>query len=203
MYSKISILLVALWITACSTLPEPIQMPDGVQLISYENAASSTEQAIGQKARWGGVIAKIENKSEKTMLELVYYPLASYGRPLAGDESIGRFRVYVNGFMDPMVYQKGRTMTFTGDFSGLEDGLVGEHQYVFPTLNASGYYLWKEIQRVDVNMISVWPYDYWRYGGYYNRPFHNRVILRSTISHNTRSDNIPVRNTQKDEPRNR
>ncbi|MFQ3198846.1 MAG: outer membrane lipoprotein [Paraglaciecola sp.] len=205
MYSKISILLVALWITACSTLPEPIQMPDGAQLISYENAASSTEEAIGQKARWGGVIAKIENKSEKTMLELVYYPLASYGRPLAGDESIGRFRVYVNGFIDPMVYQKGRTMTFTGDFSGLEDGLVGEHQYVFPTLDASGYYLWKEIQRVDVNMISVWPYDYWRYGGYYNRPFNNRVILRSTTNRNrhTRSNKTPVRKTQTEEPRNR
>jgi outer membrane lipoprotein len=201
MYSKISILLVALWITACSTLPEPIQVPDGVQLISYENAASSTQEAVGQKARWGGVIAKIENKPENTMLELVYYPLTGYGRPLADDESIGRFRVYVNGFMDPMVYQKGRTMTFTGDFSGLEEGLVGEHQYVFPALNVSGYYLWKKIEHVDVNMISVWPYDYWRYGGYYNSPFHNRVIIRST--HHTRSNKTPVRKTAKDEPRNR
>ena len=177
-YKRISIILAVLWLSACSTIPDRIQVPEGTQLISYEQAASQAEQMQGRKARWGGVIAKIENKADKTVLEVVYYPLKSYGRPVSGDESIGRFRVYVGGFMDPMVYKVGRTMTFTGDFSGLEEGLVGEHKYVFPTLQSSGYYLWQDIQQVDVTSVHVWPYDYWY--GWYPRPYHRGIYIRSS-----------------------
>jgi outer membrane lipoprotein len=178
MYKRICLALATVLIAACSTLPERIQLPEGTNLISYEDAASKSEQMLNQKARWGGVIAKIDNKAENTVLEVVYYPLKSYGRPIAGDESIGRFRVYINGFMDPMVYKVGRTMTFTGDFSGVEEGLVGEHKYVFPTLQGTGYYLWKDIQQVDVTSVHVWPYDYW--SGWYPRPYYRGIYIRSS-----------------------
>ncbi|MDO6839765.1 Slp family lipoprotein [Paraglaciecola chathamensis] len=194
MYTKIGFLFVTMWLAGCSTLPEQIQLPEQTNLITYQEAASKSKDVLGQKARWGGVIARVENKPNDTLIEMVYYPLRSYGRPLQSDESIGRFRVYVNGFLDPMVYKKGRTMTFTGDFVRLEKGMVGEHEYVFPTLASSGYYLWKEIQQVDVNMISVWPYDYWRYG-WYNRPFHNRLFIRNT--HRTRSSPAKLKSSAK------
>jgi outer membrane lipoprotein len=183
-----------MWLAGCSTLPEQIQLPDETNLITYQEAASKSKEVLGQKARWGGVIARIENKPNNTLIEMVYYPLRSYGRPLPSDESIGRFRVYVNGFLDPMVYKEGRTMTFTGDFVRLEKGMVGEHEYVFPTLASSGYFLWKEIQQVDVNMIHVWPYNYWRFG-LYNRPFHNRPIIRNT--HRTKSSSAKVQSSAK------
>lgn len=178
MYKHLCLALVMLLVTACSTIPERIQLPEGTNLISYQDAASKAEQSKGQKARWGGVIAKIDNKAEKTVLEVVYYPLKSYGRPIAGDESIGRFRVYVDGFMDPMVYKVGRSMTFSGEFTGLEQGLVGEHKYVFPTLQSMGYYLWQDIQQVDVTSVHVWPYDYW--SGWYPRPYSRGIYIRSS-----------------------
>lgn len=177
MTKHISLILIVLFLASCSTIPERIALPEGTNLVSYEDASAKSEQVKGQLTRWGGVIAKIENKAEQTTFEIVYYPLKSYGRPMIGDESMGRFRVYVNGFMDPMVYQVGRAMTFSGEFSGLEEGLVGEHKYVFPTLQANGYYLWQQIQQVDVTSIHVWPYDYW--GGWYPRPYHRSVVIRS------------------------
>jgi outer membrane lipoprotein len=180
MYIKVSMLLVAFWLGGCSTIPENLQVTDGTNLVSYQDAASKAEQVKGQTARWGGVIAKVENKADSTMLEMVYYPLRSYGRPISGDESMGRFRVYVNGFMDPMIYQKGRSMTFTGELTGLEDGLVGEHKYVFPSMSSSAYHLWKNVQNVDVTRIHVWPYDYWH--GWYPRPYHRRLIIRGSSS---------------------
>jgi outer membrane lipoprotein len=191
MYIKISMLLAALWLSACSTLPENIQLPADTNMVSYQQAASQSEQRVGQIVRWGGVIAKIENQADATMLEVVYYPLKSYGKPVSGDESIGRFRVYVKGFMDPMVYQQGRSMTFTGELKGVEEGLVGEQKYVFPTIESSAYHLWQKVQRVDVIGIHMWPHSYWNNG--FARPFHHRVIIRNSHSpHQAKSNQGPT-----------
>ena len=184
MLNRAFMLLIALWLAGCSTIPEQLQVAEGTNLLSYQDAASKSEQVLGQTARWGGVIANIKNMPEMTMLELVYYPLRGYGRPVAGDESIGRFRVYVDGFMDLMVYNVGRSLTFTGQFTGLQEGLVGEHKYVFPTIQSTGYHLWQEIQRVDISGVHIWPYDYWHYGYGFGRPFHSRIIIRGSSSKN-------------------
>ncbi|MFT4994862.1 MAG: outer membrane lipoprotein [Paraglaciecola sp.] len=196
MYIKVSMLLAALWLTGCSTLPENIQLPEGTNLVTYPQAASQGEQVQGQMVRWGGVIAKIENKPDATMLELLHYPLRSYGKPVSGDESTGRFRVYVKGFMDPMVYQQGRSMTFTGELKGLEEGLVGEHKYVFPSIESNAYHLWKNIQRVDITGIHMWNHGYgysWRL-----RPFHHRAIIRGSNTHHY--DNASPAATTKPKP---
>jgi outer membrane lipoprotein len=177
MNNKFAVIILTMLVVGCSTIPDKLEVPEGTSLVSYETAASQAEAVKGQTARWGGVIAKIENKAESTLLELVYYPLRSYGRPVSADESIGRFRVYVQGFMDPMVYKVGRAMTFTGQFVGIEEGLVGEHKYMFPTLQSSAYYLWKEVSEIDVTNVHVWPYDYWY--GWYPRPYYRNVYIRS------------------------
>ena len=78
------------------------------------------------------------------MVELVQFPLRDYGRPMVSDDSPGRFRVYVDGFLDPVLYEKGRAITFTGKVAGVEKGTVGEQAYEFPTLKAKGYHLWKK-----------------------------------------------------------
>ena len=185
---RISTLLVALFLTGCATFPDKIKLEDTTQLVSYEDAASKAEQVKGKMVRWGGAIAKVENKPDSTVFEMVYFPLNGYGRPISSEESMGRFRIRVNGFMDPLVYQVGRLMTFTGDLNGLENGLVGEHEYVFPTVNLNAYFLWKNVQRIDVIDTHMWPqqYMYGRYQRHYNR----RLIIRGSngsSSHNVKS----------------
>jgi outer membrane lipoprotein len=190
MIIRLSMLLGALLLAGCSTFPDKIKVADTNALVSYEDASSQAEQVKGKMVRWGGAIAKIENKSESTVFEMVYYPLNGYGRPVSDDESMGRFRMTVNGFMDPMVYKVGRLMTFTGELGELQKGLVGEHAYVFPSAQVKGYYLWKNVQRIDVTGVSLWHQDYWH--GYYPRPYHRRYFIRAT-NNSSRQDNGTTR----------
>ncbi|XOV78748.1 MAG: Slp family lipoprotein [Aestuariibacter sp.] len=178
-------------LSACSTVPDSVMLPEDVNLVSYQEVAGDPDKSTARLARWGGVIANIENQEGATLLEVVHFPLRSYGRPIPDDESIGRFRVYVNGFLDPMVYQTGRMMTFAGQVIGSEEGVVGEHQYVYPTLQADGYHLWKDYDRVEVETISVWPSFHFRHGVYGHRgwfgwhawPYHQRVIIKRRHDH--------------------
>ena len=179
---RICTALVALFLFGCSTFPDKLQLDDSTPLITYEDAASKAEQVKGKMLRWGGAIAKVENKPDTTVFEMVYYPLNGYGRPISGEESMGRYRIVVNGFMDPMVYQIGRLMTFTAQLNGLEKGLVGEHEYVFPTATVEAYYLWKNVQRINVSSVHVWPSQYWY--GHYPRPYHRSLIIRSSSGNN-------------------
>jgi outer membrane lipoprotein len=180
---RICTLLVALFLFGCSTFPDKLQLDDTTQLIAYEDAASKAEQVKGKMLRWGGAIAKVENKPDSTVFEMVYYPLNGYGRPVSADESMGRYRIVINGFMDPMVYQVGRLMTFTAQLNGLEKGLVGEHEYVFPTATVEAYYLWKNVQRINVSSVHVWPSQYWY--GHYPRSYHRGLIIRNSSRNNS------------------
>lgn len=184
---RICTLLGTLLLAGCSSFPDKLHLEDTTQLVLYEDAASKAEQVKGKILRWGGAIAKVENKPDSTVFEMVYYPLNGYGRPISGEESMGRFRIRVNGFMDPMVYQVGRLMTFTGLLNGLEKGLVGEHEYVFPAADVKAYYLWKNVQRINVSGVHAWPNQYW-YGGfrnwYYPRHYRRNLIIRSSNVNN-------------------
>ena len=144
-------------LAGCSTVPDSVQLPDETQLVSYEEVTAKPEVQGNKLARWGGVIAGVQNQQEQTLLDIVYYPLRAYGRPILRKESIGRFRVYVNSFLDPMVYLQGRSVTFAGEIAGFEEGKVGEHTYRYPVMKASGYHLWEDIDRVEIDTISVWP----------------------------------------------
>ena len=186
---RIYALLGTILLAGCSTFPEKLQLEDTTQLVIYEDAASKADQVKGKMLRWGGAIAKVENKQDSTVFEMVYYPLNGYGRPISGEESMGRYRIHVNGFMDPMVYQVGRLMTFTAELNGLEKGLVGEHEYVFPTANVSAYYLWKNVQRIDVSSVHVWPYQYWY--GHYPRSYNRGLIIRSSNRNSGHRVNSP------------
>ena len=203
----VSLLFSALILGGCVSVPESVQLPEDTNLLPYESLVvgpmleESANAKKNQMARWGGVVANVENQQDRTMLDIVYYPLRAYGRPILRKESIGRFRVYVNGFLDPMVYQKGRSMTFAGTLTGTETGLVGEHNYVYPTLEASGYFLWEDIDRIEIETISVWPgYGHpWGVRGFYGWrlwPYHQRHIVTRKHQHYQSGDHSSGSNTK-------
>ncbi|WP_233267423.1 Slp family lipoprotein [Paraglaciecola sp. L3A3] len=184
-----SILLVTLFLVGCVNFPDKLKVEDPNNLVSYQDAASKAEQVTGKQIRWGGAIAKIENKEKTTILEMVYYPLTSYGRPVSDDESMGRYRIEFNGFMDPLVYQEGRLMTFTGELRGLEKGLVGEHNYVFPSVKGKEFYIWKKLQRVDIRGVQMWQNDYWF--DRYPRSYRSRLIIHTSGDNHRPSGSRP------------
>lgn len=93
-----------------SDIPRPIQdAPE--RNISYAQALKEPDQQRGAPVRWGGVIAKIENRSEESWIEIVDQPLGEDGYPRSTDRSAGRFLARVSGFVDPVVYAAQRRIT--------------------------------------------------------------------------------------------
>lgn len=148
----------------CTTTGESVSYPAPSDIIE------SGDTHVGQKVVWGGTIARIRNDPESTLLEVVARPLDSRGRPRRTDTSIGRFKAFVNGFLDPVVYANGRRITVTGTISDLEPGLIGDYPYRYPVVNADKVTLWEESPQ-PVNApyyYGPWygPHGWYPYRGY-------------------------------------
>ncbi|MCU4676974.1 Slp family lipoprotein [Catenovulum sp. 2E275] len=165
---KLSIaLLSTLLASACSTVPENLRVADNVKLVSYQQASQNAKQNVGEQARWGGVIAKISHKSQLTMLELVQYDTYNSSKPKPGDDSLGRFRVYVDGFLEPNIYKQGRLVSALGVIGEPEQGKIDEQVIYYPVLKQSQIHLWPKESQVrdkDYWRDPFWPYSsrwYW------------------------------------------
>ena len=157
----------AVFISGCASYPDAVQVAEGTPLVSYQSA---TQGKIQQgTARWSGVIAKVENNASNTRLEVVYFPGNDSGRPKVSDQTEGHFVAYINGFVDPMVYQQGKSVTVLGQLAPAETGLVDKFQYVYPVIQQAVVYLWPKQQDTRVDIVDPWPlwrtpYPYWGYG---------------------------------------
>lgn len=182
--TKLLIASCVLFCTACVSVPKQLELPENTNTVEFSQAKSTSTDIVGQKARWGGVIASIQNNANNTMVEVVHLPLFTSLRPKQGDETEGRFRLYFNGLLDPVIYKKGRSITAVGTVSEVEGGKIGEHEYIFPVLKDTTIHLWKDVENVDVNFIhypSFFYNPFYRSNTFYrhNRPI---VIKRSNTS---------------------
>ncbi|MFT6329690.1 MAG: outer membrane lipoprotein [Bermanella sp.] len=183
-FLKISIVAVAMLVGGCVIVPEQIEVSDEESLISFESIINGSKTGQGEKARWGGEIVSVENKKDYSEIEILQYPSNQYGKPRTNLDSAGRFKVQVTGFIDPLVFEKGRLITFLGELGDPTEGIIGEQAYVYPVLLASGYYMWKETEEYQVSGFyysQLSPYwgvglsrNYWRPYGFYQ----NRTVIR-------------------------
>ncbi|WP_426360071.1 Slp family lipoprotein [Pseudocolwellia sp. HL-MZ19] len=197
--TKYLLISCVLFLTACSSVPKKLELPENTNSVDFSKAQSTETNFVGQKARWGGVIASIQNNAETTMLEIVNFPLTGNLKPKKGDETLGRFRVYFNGLLDPVIYKAGRSITAVGTISEFENGKIGEHEYNFPVLNDASVHLWKKMQNVNVTAIRqpYWlhndPYFWSGSRSHYNRP----VIIRSSRSSSQPASKSKVSSSKK------
>lgn len=166
--ASLSVLLGSMFLLGgCASYPEPVRVGEGTTLISYQAA---TQGGVQQgTARWSGVIARVQNNANDTRLEVVYFPSNSSGRPKVVDKTDGRFVAYIQGFVDPMVYQQGKSVTVLGALSQPEAGMVDQYQYIYPVIKEAKVYLWPKQQETRVDVIDPWPmwrtpYPYWGHG---------------------------------------
>lgn len=151
--------IAALFLAACSAVPDELAVTNEQNLVSYETALTSPEQVQGQQARWGGTIAEVRNSDDGTIIEVVNFDLQNWARPVASDESQGRFRAILPEFVDPVVYEEGRLVTFVGTVGEPIEGKIDEFRYLFPTLNVTAKFLWKDEPRtsnVQIDYGSLW-----------------------------------------------
>ena len=175
-YKKLSPFLALLLITGCSTIPKPLQTADEAFLVNYQQAKSEQNANVGLPARWGGIIAKVENLPTSTRIEVVNLDLSSSTRPINKQETLGRFRLYYDGLLDPVIYKQGKSITAIGEIAQIEAGKIGEADYQFPVLKAKKVHLWKDIQKVDIR-VTHQPFWYMPpYYGYHS-PYSRRVVV--------------------------
>lgn len=174
--SRYLVLLTVFLFSGCSIVPDSIDVPEGTQLVSYSKAVTSGANAQGQKARWGGLIVGVENKPDKTFIELAHFPLNHYGKPGTSGETSGRFKVQIDGFVDPIVFEEGRSATFLGTIIAPTMGMVGEQPYIYPTIVADDYHMWRDrdVYHMDTfafNNFTGWYSPFWGGMGPFYHPF--------------------------------
>ncbi|OBT08560.1 starvation-inducible protein [Vibrio sp. UCD-FRSSP16_10] len=137
--------------TGCSALPETLVSSDDKKVVTdYETWINNPTDKTSE-IRLGGVIAKVTNLESRTRLEMVNLPIKKDGKPNISVEPQGRFVAYIDGFIDPTTFAEGRLVTVLGHPDSDEEGKVGEFEYRFPVLNATGYHLWQIREKLIVH----------------------------------------------------
>lgn len=148
-------LVVACFIlTACSNLPPAIEDPPAFDL-SYQQAIANIKGYKNATVRWGGTIVEVENEPSFSAIQVLLYPLGSYGRPDTSEPNQGRFLIKSPEFLDPAVYTKNKAITVAGTLDGDTERKIGNKTLRLPLVVANQIHLWEEA-------------DYYpHYGGYY------------------------------------
>ncbi|HRY14792.1 MAG: Slp family lipoprotein [Candidatus Competibacteraceae bacterium] len=153
------------WLVGCA-VPPPIDDP--IQDANFQGPPLAVVRAqpdafLQMPVRWGGAIARVDNRREVTELEIVEQPLNRRGWPIADDDSAGRFLAQIPGFLDPAIYAVGRSITVVGLLTGTTPGQVGDYRYTFPVVTVDHHRLWPERRTPEVIYV---PDPYW-YGPVY------------------------------------
>jgi outer membrane lipoprotein len=145
----------ALLLSACSNLPPAIENPP-LYDISYSQAIRNIAQFKDAPVRWGGVVIDVENEQNFSLVQVLYYPLNSYGRPRLDKANEGRFLIKSPQFLDPAVYTKDTEITVAGTLKGDVERKVGNKTLRLPLISSSIVYLWP----------AYVPGNYYGYGGF-------------------------------------
>lgn len=167
---QISLVFLMALLTACASKPpEPISKvpPENLTLTRVR---TDIDRYLGSEVRWGGVITSIENKADRTWIEIIRRELRGNGRPITNSKSDGRFIASFAKFVDPEVYESGRSLTVVGTIDDKVSRPIGEYDYLFPIVSVEGSFLWKKRAAVPV---SAYPPPWWYYDPWYHPwPYH-------------------------------
>ncbi len=140
MKSLFACLSVVLLLNACTTTGTT-----NIPAVTPKSLSLSVDQSVkGQDFTWGGSVLSLKNLKDRSLLEVMAYPLDSNGQPDAGGTPLGRFLADYPGFLEPKEFSSGQLVTVTGPLLGYKDGKVGEADYRYPALQAD------QIKRWDV-----------------------------------------------------
>lgn len=154
-------------LAACSHLPPTIENAPTVD-ISYEQVASNLKAYKNAAVRWGGVIVEVENEQYQSLIQVLLYPLNSYGRPRLDQPYSGRFVLKSPAFLDPAVYSKNAEVTVAGVLLGDMTKTVGKRSLQLPLVLAHVIHLWPKYEPNNAYYgYGVGYGGFGPYGGYY------------------------------------
>lgn len=140
--------LILLMLAGCATVPEPLR-GDASQFTPLM-ANQVSEQVIGARVRWGGMIVSTQPQTDRTCMEILARELDRSARPITrNDLHFGRFMACGAGFRDPAIYTEGREVSLVGRLDGFMTAPIGEFMYRYPTVSVEQLYLWPERMAED------------------------------------------------------
>jgi outer membrane lipoprotein len=167
-------LICAALLNACSTLPSAIKDAP-LYDISYSQAIQNALQYKNAPVRWGGVVIDVENEQNYSLVQVMSYPLGSYGRPRLDNANEGRFIIRSPEFLDPAIYKKDSEITVAGTLQEPVERKVGNKTLLLPMVSAAVIHQWPAYVRG--NYYGGYGYGGFGYGypyyGYYGfRPYY-------------------------------
>ena len=141
---KTTLLLLALFLT-CGCAPvishETLKSVD--REIRLSDLVKDPEKYSGRKVVLGGTIVGIENREDKTEIEVLDQPLNRQLKPTDPEKSEWRFLAVFEGFKDPALYSRNRRITVAGVFKGVVKRKLGKMDYDYPVVEPEEHYLWR------------------------------------------------------------
>ena len=128
--------------------------------ITFAELQKAPEDYQGKVVLLGGVIVKMVNKKEGSLLEIYQTELDLKGRPINIDVSQGRFFSLYVGLLDSEIYRRGRKVTIVGVVQGKEVVRLGEIDYPCPYLVVKEIHLWEEERPRAYAPYHPWSYPW-------------------------------------------
>lgn len=142
------LILLCLFVSACTNLPPAIEDAPEID-ISYNQAHQNIANYKHAKVRWGGVIVDVENEQHFSLVQVLLYPLNSYGRPKLDKPNEGRFLIKSSDFRDPAVYEKDTELTVAGTLIEDVERKIGNKTLRLPVIAANVIHLWPKYEPQD------------------------------------------------------
>ncbi len=169
--------LMLLLLQSCAAVVTKDMMETGIRDFSLQELTRSPEQYKGKRFILGGAIATTGPTEQGCLIDALYVPVDSSGRP-RDVQPDGRFlALYPKelGALESARYSRNRRITLAGIFTGVQADKVGQMDRPYPAFRIEQIHLWpRDSRNPGSSAAPQWgppygppltpyglPYNYW------------------------------------------
>jgi len=158
--------IAVLVLTGCAPVLDRALMDQGAREFQLSHLVETPEEFKDHLFILGGLMVETKLIEKGSQIEALYVPVNASGYLKDDQRYQGRFLALFpksQGLLDPLIYKKGREITFAGDFLELRKGKIDDMEYTYPVFVIRQVYLWDEYRYYNY----YWPGYYPGYYPYY------------------------------------
>lgn len=168
------LILIFFTLTSCAPVLRQEIMDSALKNIPPSEIKQNPELYSGKLIVIGGIIADTKMTADGSLIEAMYIPVDNRGYLVGIDTSHQRYLALFpkeSGILDPLIFKRGREITFAGEFIKLKEGKIDDLEYTYPYFKIIELYLWPE-QRDYIVYYEPYPYWWWDYPRWWYRPYY-------------------------------
>jgi outer membrane lipoprotein len=154
----VSGLLLLIFFSGCTPISEELRA-QADRTLNFQQVFKNPDAYKGKMVIWGGEVVEAINQKDGTTLIVVLQRSLDWTEEPTFKRSEGRFIIFVEGYVDPYVFRRGRRITVAGEILGKKAMRLGELEYPYPLLLSKQIYLWGEYYYYPYPYY--WYYPYW------------------------------------------